>query len=163
MKRLLFAMAGLALVSLTGCGVHCPCERDVLNVEAKLPDGSAANVPQALDWRVISSSVDRAHQTMAVLTGNDLAVKFAGTGAYPDGSELALVTWLERDDPHWFGARIPGSFVGLERVTVTRGADGKLTTSYKRYAGEPLHEATDVANSDARKAAILGMVYSQMP
>lgn len=160
MRRLLVACAGLALMVLAGCGHRAPDEADVLNTEAKLPAGLP--VP-AMDWRVISSSVDRAYGTMATLTGNDVAWKYSGTGAYPEGSELALMTWLQRDDPHWFGARIPGSFVGLERVTVTRGADGKLTTSYKRYAGEPLHEATDVANSDARKAAILGMVYSQMP
>jgi len=152
-------MLGMALIAFEGCGLHCPGERDVLNVEAKLPDG----IPAVLDWRVVASNVDRTHETMAILTANEVAVKSVGTGAYSDGSELALVTWLERDDPHWFGARIPGSFVGLETVTVSRNADGKLATIYKRYAGEPLHEATNTTNSDARKAEILGMGYSEMP
>jgi hypothetical protein len=100
---------------------------------------------------------------MATLTGNDLAVKYAGGDVYPVGSVLALTTWLERDDPHWFGARIPGSFVGLETVTVERGADGKPAAVYRRYAGDPLHEVTDAATAETRKAVLLGMRYSPMP
>ena len=147
-------------VAMTGCGHRGPAEDDVLNVQARVPAGLP--VP-AMDWRVIAASVDRGRQTMATLTGNDVAVKYAGTEVYPVGSELALLTWLEREDPHWFGARIPGSFVGLETVTVERGADGKVTAVYKRYAGDPLREVTDAANAEARKAAILGMRVSVMP
>jgi hypothetical protein len=155
--------AGVALIALAGCGSREPAEDDVLNVQARLPHGMP--VP-AMDWRVISSSVDRAPQatgTMATLTGNDVAVKYAGTEVYPVGSQLALATWLERDDPHWFGARIPGSLVTLETVTMERGGDEKVTAIYKRYAGDPLREVTDAANAEARKAAILGMRSSPMP
>jgi hypothetical protein len=155
----LVGFCGLVLV-VAGCGHRGPAETDVLNTEAKLPAGLP--VP-AMEWRVISSSVDRAHQTMATLTGNDVAVKYAETGAYPEGSVLALVTWLQRDDPHWFGARIPGSFVGLETVTVVRGADGKLAAVYRRYAGEPLREVRGTADADARKLVLLGMRWSVMP
>ena len=150
-------------VAMAGCGHREPTEEDVLNVQARLPAGMP--VP-AMDWRVIASSVDRTHLatgTMSTLTGNDVAVKYAGTEVYPVGSKLALLTWLERDDPHWFGARIPGSFVGLETVTVERGADGKAVAIYRRYAGDPLREVTDAANAEMRKAAILGMRYSVMP
>ena len=160
MRRLLVACAGLALMVLAGCGHRAPDEADVLNTEAKLPAGLP--VP-AMDWRVISSSVDRAYGTMATLTGNDVAWKYSGTGAYPEGSELALMTWLQRDDPHWFGARVPGSFVALETVTMVRGADGKLAAVYSRFAGEPLREVTDAASADARKAVLLEMRYSVMP
>jgi hypothetical protein len=131
-----------------------------LNVQAKLPAGMP--VP-ALDWRVISSSVDRTRGTMSTLTGNDVAVKYSGTDVYPVGSELALSTWLERDDPHWFGARIPGSFVALETVTVERGGDGKIKATYKRYTGDPLRETTDAASADVRRTAILAMRASGMP
>ena len=160
MRILRLASLGFALVVLAGCGHHAPSEADVLNGEAKLPAGLP--VP-ALDWRTISSSVDRAHGTMNLLTGNDVAVKYSGTETYPEGSQLALTTWLQREDPHWFGARIPGSFVGLETVTIARGADGKIAAVYKQYAGEPLREVTDAANADARKAYILGMRASEMP
>jgi hypothetical protein len=167
-KMLRLIGVGAVLIALAGCGSRKPAEDDVLNVQARLPQGMP--VP-AMDWRVISMSVDRTHQaagTMATLTGNDLAVKYAGSGVYPVGSELALATWLERDDPHWFGARIPGSFVALETVTMERGGDGKATAIYKRYAGDPLGQlrevlVTDAGGAEARKAAILGMRASVMP
>lgn len=160
--RIRLAVVTLA-VAIVGCGHRGPAEEDVLNVQARVPAGLPA---PAMDWRVIASSVDRTHQaigTMSTLTGNDVAVRYAGTEVYPVGSELALTTWLERDDPHWFGARIPGSFAGLETVTMERGADGKVAAVYKRYAGDPLREVTDAANAETRKAAILGMRASVMP
>src|SRR5579862_2347832 len=114
MRALLVGCMGLVLTLLAGCGHRAPTEEDVLNGQAKLPAG----LPVApLEWRAIASGVDRAHGatgTMTLLTGNDVAVKYSGVGTYPEGSQLALVTWLQRDDPHWFGARIPGSFVALE-------------------------------------------------
>lgn len=154
---------GLALILMAGCRHRTPTEADVFNEQAQLPAGLPAPV---MDWRTIASSVDRAHGisgTMSLLTGNDVAVKSAGDSAYADGSVLALVTWLERDDPHWFGARIAGSFVGLETVTIARGADGKVAAVYKRFAWEPLREITGAPDADARKAYILGMRPSVMP
>jgi|SRR5579859_2408702 len=160
MKTLRLAWFGVVLILLAGCGHRAPTEEDVLNGQAKLPAGLPV---AALEWRTIASSVDRAHGTMDLLTGNDLAVKYSGSGSYPEGSQLALVTWLARDDPHWFGARIPGSFVSLELVTVARGADGKLAARYKRYAGEPAREVTDSAAAEGRKTRILGLRAAVMP
>jgi hypothetical protein len=168
----LILVAVCLAVCVTGCRHHAPNEADILNEQAKLP----AKLPvPALDWRTIASGIDRTdrtnqtdrtdttHQTMSLLTGNDAAVRSAGNPAYADGSQLALTTWLQRDDPHWFGARIAGTFVGLETVTVARGADGRATAIYKRYAGDPLREVTDASTADARKTAILGMRPSVMP
>jgi hypothetical protein len=132
----------------------------MLNVETKLPQGWP--VP-ALDWRTISLSVDRARGTTALLTGNDTAVKFAAAQNYPVGAELALTTWLEQDDPHWFGARIPGTFVSLETLTVERGPDGKPRPAYHRYEGSPAHEVTAYSAAAARTDYMLGMGWSEMP
>jgi hypothetical protein len=143
-----------------GGGHRGSAEEDLLNVQAKLPAGMP--VP-AMDWRVIASSVDRVHSTMSTLTGNDMAVKYSGTDTYPVGSQLALMTWLQRDDPHWFGARVPGSFAGLETVTVERGADGKSSGVYRRYTGDPMREVVNSSGVEARKSAILGMRASVMP
>ena len=149
-----------ALAVLAGCGHSKPSTADVLNVEAKLP----ADMPvPALDWRTVTSSVDRAHGTMAMLTANDKAIFYAGSGNYPAGSVLALTTWLQRDDPHWFGARIPGTLVSLETVTMEATADGKVTATYKRYAGNPLRDVTDNSSAESRKAAIVAMRYAPMP
>jgi hypothetical protein len=160
-RDLRFACVALGLVMsfAVGCKQPAPSEADVLNVAAKLPTGLPVPV---LEWRTITSGVDRVHGMSSLLTGNDVAVKYSGTDAYPDGSVLALTTWAQRDDPHWFGARIPGSFVSLEMVTVARGTDGKLMSSYKRYVGDPAREVVD-AGVEERKAKILAMRAEEMP
>jgi hypothetical protein len=159
MRTLRIGCVGLALVLVAGCGHRAPTEEDVLNGQARLPAGLPVG---PLEWRAIASGADRAHGTMTLLTANDVAVKYSGIGSYPEGSQLALVTWLQRDDPHWFGARIPGSFVSLEVVTVERGVDGKLVAGYKRFAGEPAREVSD-ASAEQRKERILGLRAAEMP
>jgi len=158
MKRVICAMA--VVLCVAGCRGNGPGEADVLNVVAKLPAGLP--VP-ALEWKTISSSVDRKTGTMNLLTGNDAAVRGASTGSYGDGVVLALTTWAQRDDPHWFGARIPGGFVSLETVTVSLGTDGKTTAVYRRFTGSPAREVAGAGDAESRKMEILGMRASQLP
>ena len=63
----------------------------------------------------------------AVLYGNDAAIgsirAHRGTThgpAYATGAVLALVTWAQREDPHWFGARIPSEPQSVEFVQVAK-------------------------------------------
>ena len=149
------ALAGL----LAGCGHSKPGVTDVLNVSAKLPSGLPA---QVMGWRVVTSSVDRAHGTMSTLTANDAAIFYTGVGRYPAGSALALTTWRQREDPHWFGARIPGGFTSVEMVTFAKGADGQTAATYRRFEGDPVREVTGT-DAEARKAAILAMRNAEMP
>jgi hypothetical protein len=156
--------SAMLLAVLAGCGQSRPAVQDVQNTEARMP---VLPVP-ALDWRVAAVSVDRAHGTMthstiSMLTANDQAIAHVGVGGYPDGSVLALTTWLERDDPHWFGARLPGTLVSLEVLRFTAGPDGHPVAAYMRYAGSPLREVTDNATVEARKAVILAMEPAAMP
>ena len=162
--RIRLAATGFGVVMmagvLMGCGPQKPGETDVLNVSAKLPAGLPAPV---MDWRVVTSGVDRAHGTMSTLTANDAAIFYTGVGKYPAGSALALTTWAQREDPHWFGARIPGGFASVELVTFAKGADGQTTATYRRFVGDPVHEVTGAADAETRKAAILGMRNAEMP
>jgi len=48
---------------------------------------------------------------------------------------LALVTWAQRDDPHWFCARIPNVPISLEFVEV---GDNPRSTIYRRLIAHPL-------------------------
>jgi hypothetical protein len=154
------------LVFLMGsCSMHHPGESDLFNVEGALPGGMPVPV---LEFKVIASYVDRQHSTMSTLTGNDLAVQTARAASgsiYPAGAILALATWPERDDPHWFGGRIPGHPLSMETVTVTIGSDGRPMATYARYAGEPMKQISDVAVAiaDARKGYILAQRASVMP
>jgi len=114
----------------------------VNNNAASLP----SNLPwQPLSWSPITLYVDASHQHIAVLFGNDTAMKAvrannssAATGMqYPEGAVLALVTWALRDDPHWFGARIPNTPQSVEFVQVS--PEGKPPL-YRIFQGSSLAE-----------------------
>jgi Haem-binding domain/Cytochrome P460 len=88
----------------------------VNNAAAQLP----ASLPyQPLTWHPISLSTDPVDHTTSILFGNDVALNTPTAAAYPAGTVLALVSWTERDDPHWFGARIPDLPVSVEFVRVS--------------------------------------------
>jgi Haem-binding domain/Cytochrome P460 len=87
-----------------------PGEEVMNNAAARLPEGVAAN---PLEWHPLTVYGDPARGTVSVLFAN------AQQGANPGGAgsaERSLVTWAERDDPHWFGARIAGPVVSVETV-----------------------------------------------
>ncbi|HEX4650152.1 MAG TPA: hypothetical protein VH250_01490 [Granulicella sp.] len=162
------SLAALLLVAgcVTGCSQHpAPSETDLFNQQAALP--TSLPVP-VLENRVITSSIDRQQHTMSTLTGNDIAVTSARAGtpsAYPEGAVLTLATWNQRDDPHWFGARIPATPRTVETVTITRGANGQLLPTYHLFAGNPLQlvAAPDPAQAATRQADILAERASVMP
>jgi hypothetical protein len=123
---------------------------------------------QPMGWSVITLYADRERRTMAVLFGNAEAMKaVSARGAmpqasqYPAGAVLALVTWAQRDDPHWFGARIPDVPLSVEFVTA--GAAGE-PGSYRRFAGTGLAEK-QLAAQDAqqRRRFMLGLTPAQLP
>jgi hypothetical protein len=86
-------------------------EESLNNAAAALPPGLSFN---PLTWRAISMFVDPAAHTMSALYSE----KEIAHGQPPTpGSRLALVTWQQRDDPHWFGGRIPDKPIFVEVVT----------------------------------------------
>jgi hypothetical protein len=97
-----------------------------------------------MGWNVITLYADPEHRTTAVLFGNAevmKAVSARGTvpqaSQYPAGAVLALVTWAQRDDPHWFGARIPDAPLSVEFATAGAAAE---PGSYRQFAGTGLAE-----------------------
>ena len=138
----------------------------VNNSAAALP----ATLPyQPLTWSSITMYVDPKFHTMATLYGNPKAMEGVqmrgasplGEPKYATGTVLALVTWAQRDDPHWFGGRIPNMPESVEFVQV--GATGQ-TTSYRRFAGKDAvedHPATNVAAQRTR--FMLGLTPARLP
>jgi len=139
----------------------------VNNSAAALP----ATLPyQPLTWNPITMYVDRKARTMATLYGNHVAIEKmqmrgaaapSGGPKYPTGAVLALVTWEQRDDPHWFGGRIPSTPVSIEFVQV---GVTEQTSSYQRFAGKRLieeHPATSVAAH--RTSFMLGLTPAPLP
>jgi hypothetical protein len=99
--------------------------------------------------------VDSKAHTMAALFGNNVAQAAMGQGnapTYPAGSVLALVTWTQREDPHWFGGRIPDTPLSVEFVE-TDGA-GKAR-GYRRYDGPSMQEQTPQAEDVAKRSNFL--------
>jgi Haem-binding domain/Cytochrome P460 len=108
----------------------------------------AASLPkrlpyQSLRWTPITMFVDRNSRTMSTLYGNQVAIKSVdrrsaspSTPQYQPGAVLALVTWVQRDDPHWFGGRIPDRPSSVEFVTV----GPQNTPSYRGFEGPNLTE-----------------------
>jgi Haem-binding domain/Cytochrome P460 len=108
----------------------------VNNTAAALP----ASLPyQPLAWSAITMYVDAKAHTMATLYGNDAAIdavrakRAPSVPEYPEGAVLALVTWTQREDPHWFGARMPDQPQSVEFVRVGGGQGG-----YQRFTGAGL-------------------------
>lgn len=136
----------------------------VNNHAAALP----ASLPfQPLGWKAITMYVDPRNHTTATLYGNDAALQAvnpreaAGAPAYPAGAVLALVTWAQRDDPHWFGGRIPDAPLSVEFVQV---ASAGQTNSYRRFAGNGLTEDHQPASvAVARTNFVLDLTPARMP
>lgn len=125
---------------------------------ASLPD-SAGSHP--LTGKVITSFVNIREGTMSTLYGNDLAVTSARKGqAYPAGAIVSLVTWWQRDDPHWFGGRIPKGLQSVEAVSYRAGGN----PVYERYEGMPLVKKMPAQDVVAQRVAyITGKKASVVP
>jgi hypothetical protein len=136
--------------------------------EGEVVNNNAAAMPsslpyQPLSWNAITMYVDPATRTMATLYGNAAAMQAvrqrAESPAYSAGSVLALITWAQRDDPHWFGARIPDKPESVEFVEV--GAPGSQI-SYRRFAGESLAEEHPT-DGDQRAKFIQSLCPARLP
>lgn len=116
---------------------------------ASLPDSIAL---RPLTGKVITSFVNPKEGTMSTLYGNELAVKSARGGlAYPAGAVVSLVTWSQRDDPHWFGGRIPKGLQSVEQVRYGTGG----AADYVRYEGTALIKKTEDAGAVTQRVTYI--------
>lgn len=134
-----------------------PKQIKLVNDQASLP--SAFNFDK-LGLKVMSSSIDKKHNTMSTLYANTLALQNAikGLKIHMPGEAFALVTWKRQADDHWFGANIPGELQSLELVNTTRTA-----VSYKKHEGKTLTLNVDTTGSKQRINYILSQRPSVMP
>jgi hypothetical protein len=138
---------------------------EAINSLAALP-GSLPGHP--LDWSPITLFVDQKARTISTLFGNAAAMNATharaaapGEPKYLTGAQLALVTWAERDDPHWFGARIPNTPVSVEYVTIA-AADSE--PGYNAFAGSGLAEQrSDHGRAMVRSKFITSLTPASLP
>ncbi len=127
---------------------------------------------QPLGWSAITMYVDSKAHTTGTLFGNEAAFRSAHTQgnmiiggsnppSYPAGASLALVIWGQRDDPHWFGARIPDTPRSVEFLQTSPPGQ---TNSYRRFGG-PISSEDHVAvhAAEERAAFLLGLAPAQVP
>jgi hypothetical protein len=138
---------------------------EVVNSHAAALPASLPYPP--LDWNAITLFIDPQAHTMSVLFGNPQAVAAANprtsssaAPAYPAGAVLALVTWVQRDDPHWFGARIPDAPQSVEFVQVASPAQ---PATYRRFSGPALAEDRAPAIAVERERMILALPPAPLP
>jgi len=141
-------------------------EQIVNDAAASLP----ASLPwEPLGWRALTMYVDPKTRTTATLYGNDTAVQsLERTDAaatrppgYPSGTLLALVTWAQRDDPRWFGGRIPDTPLKVEFVQASSGNGANI---YRVFEGKTLAEThPDTQNSAQRTGFILNLKPVSLP
>jgi hypothetical protein len=68
------------------------------------------------DLNALATFINKKERTMSMLYGNSLAMKTAkeDENKIHDGEVLALVTWQQQFDDHWYGAKIPGNIQSIE-------------------------------------------------
>jgi len=121
---------------------------------------------QPLGWRPITMYVAPGMHTTATLYGNDAAMQVLHRRvepalAYPSGSVLALVTWAQRDDPHWFGGRIPDT---PQRVEFVQISNGRGTNRYRVFEGSALVETHPAVEDAAQRTSfILNLKPASLP
>lgn len=129
----------------------------LLNADASLP---ASHTISGKGLKVITSFINNRQHTMATLYGNAAALQ---SGTKPiAGEELTLIAWKQKEDEHWFGAKIPGAISSLETIKILPG-DNKNVVSYQRFVGAALTADRDTLGNAGRIAFMLAQQPSVMP
>jgi hypothetical protein len=79
------------------------------------------------------------------------------------GERLVLLTWKQKNDSNWFGARIPGKLQSVEMVNIEIDSTTRLTTGYKIYVEGKLWSKPGDVYRKERIAFILGQLPSVIP
>jgi hypothetical protein len=158
-------LLSLFLLIMFGCSGAESKISATINQSASLAGELPAN---PLQWKIITSAVNHADSTMSTLYGSDLAVSYARSNLrhnYPTGSALSLVTWTQREDDRWFGAKIPDRVKSVEFVFVDAAEDGRQSYSYRQYEGAPLTMVSEQKGSapNDRTAYLLAQRAAVLP
>jgi hypothetical protein len=164
MKNIYLLGTLLALGAL-GCSNVNPRVMTRVNEAASLQGDLPWN---PLQWKVITSAINKRDSTMYTLFGNDVAVQYARSSArhaYPAGSVLSLVTWNQQEDPRWFGGKIQAAPRSVEFVAVANTPDNKPVFSYQFYEGTPLKKVSPPEGivPDQRAAYMVALRAAVMP
>jgi hypothetical protein len=147
------------------------CTQPNARVKARFNDDAAltGKLPyNPFSWQLISSTLNRNGHSVSAFVGNEQAVKYARTNAaadFPAGSVICVITWLQQEDPRWFGGNIPQKLQSVEFLEVQSGPENARSYLYSSYAGSPLVKSTSFAQSSptGRAAQLLMQRAAVMP
>jgi len=144
------------ILALAGCSNHD--QSKLINKEASLPSSFQFN---KMGLKVINSSINKKKETMSTLYGNDLALQsFKSNTPHTSGEVLALVTWKQKEDEHWFGAKIPGPLLAVELVkTANSGETTNPEIGYERFEGSSLTLNKDTTG----RSKSIAIIFNQKP
>ncbi|CAM3979888.1 hypothetical protein SAMN06265348_104348 [Pedobacter westerhofensis] len=159
MKAIYIVFPALILLS-AACSTQ-PNGSQLINKDASLP--SSFNFSK-MGLKVISTAINKKNATMCTLYGNELALKTAIAGNAPQpGEVLAMITWKQKEDEHWFGAKIPGELLSLEIIKTTGGQFENIKANYQRYEGKLLTLSNDTTGNEKSMRYIFAQQPSVMP
>lgn len=151
---------------VAGCVSQQPKISATFNQSASLVGQPPSN---PLQWKVITSEINTVDSTMSTLYGNEFAVSYARGNSlhnYPPGAVLSMVTWTQRPDERYFGAKIPDHVKSVEYIFVKGGPDGQPVYFYQKLEGIPLRglaPALQVDVPSGRIAYILSQRAAVVP
>lgn len=129
----------------------------LINKEASLPEAFNFN---KMGLKVVNSSINQKKATMSTLYGNDHALNALKADSGIRAEEvLAFITWKQKEDEHWFGAKIPGDLQTLELIKTSKDVNGQLKVSYRRFEGSKLALSNDTTGN----AQSIKYIFAQKP
>lgn len=154
MKNLKYFLIAACVITITSCDKKTSPEK-LINEKASLPKSfSISNLHQ----KVISSFSNKKESTTSILYGDSsagLAIKDKNPLKAPSFS-FTLVTWHQQADPHWFGAKIPGDLISVERLS-KKSLDASI--AYQKLSGKELVSVSDTTGNFGR----IRFILSQKP
>jgi hypothetical protein len=155
------------ILLLAGTFLLAACSRDqkknsLINDEASLPESLQLSTA---GLKTMAFFIDKKSGSMSVLYANQLAINNAGkkNAGLSDGERMALVTWKQKSDSSWFGARVPGKLRSVELINTGIDSTAGLTTHYKIYVEGKLWPNPGAKYSKDRVAFILHQLPFVMP
>jgi hypothetical protein len=153
------------IVLFTSLLVVTAC-KDARNRKINLNQGASFTAADTLPEnplleKVLTASINTKDSTMATLYANKIAWGYAhgyNDKKYPPGAVLYQVTWKQKADSVWFGARIPKEIQSIERISYTSDS----AANYELYEGHPLRRSTATPDT-GRIAYIVGQKVTLSP
>ncbi|MFZ4929095.1 hypothetical protein [Chryseobacterium sp. Mn2064] len=136
-------------------------EYEPFNKNASLPEKFDFN---AMDLKVVTSSLHYKKQTTMTLYGTASAIdELKGNPGKKENGErtLTLITWSQKDDPYWYGAKIPDHLLSVEVIKSNKPFAEHSEIQYQKYEGKELKKVNSEGADRIR--AILSMKPSIMP